>query len=351
MIRLCINADDLGYNKERDDGIIASFVNGCVTSASVFAGDDWSSKNTLAYLRHLQESANKREDGEKEEEVGKSNSRYDKKKEPATLLHSLGLHFNLTEGRPIVSPGLRRRKLVHGSDGGSGKSEERGGRANSDPSQQLDVFPGKFAWWKIAGYAPMDEEDGKVLRVDEKKAEVQTHHGETVNEEADEQVWELCPDLIRQELYAQIAWFRAQTDTLPVHIDGHNHIHIHPLVAQVLADVMCELRIQWVRLPRDIMATDEIHHAQQRNLAASIVRYAAVSRKFFDAKDLLYTDYFVGLSQWGKDEKELTAHLKDALVQTERHCKARGADDAATVVTLEYMVSSSLLLVCFASCA
>jgi hopanoid biosynthesis associated protein HpnK len=59
---------------------------------------------------------------------------------------------------------------------------------------------------------------------------------------------------LRREIRAQLELFR---DTgLPLaHVDGHLHLHLHPLVLQVIADLAPEFGIPAVRLPSEELGT------------------------------------------------------------------------------------------------
>jgi len=75
MIRLVVNADDLGYAEKRDAGIMKTIRDGIVTSASILANGRNAEKTVLIWKK----------------EVEKMVSR-----------PSLGLHLNFTEGAPIA---------------------------------------------------------------------------------------------------------------------------------------------------------------------------------------------------------------------------------------------------------
>ena len=59
---------------------------------------------------------------------------------------------------------------------------------------------------------------------------------------------------LRREIRAQLELFR---DTgLPLaHVDGHLHLHLHPLVLQLIADLAPEFAIPAVRLPSEELGT------------------------------------------------------------------------------------------------
>ncbi len=55
---------------------------------------------------------------------------------------------------------------------------------------------------------------------------------------------------LRQEIRAQLEKFRATG--LPLsHVDGHLHLHSHPVVLQILVDLASEFKINFIRLPSE----------------------------------------------------------------------------------------------------
>ena len=62
----------------------------------------------------------------------------------------------------------------------------------------------------------------------------------------------------RRELLPQIeAEVRAQFDRLdeagirPSHVDGHHHLHMHPVIFEVVCREASQRRVEWVRIPRE----------------------------------------------------------------------------------------------------
>jgi predicted glycoside hydrolase/deacetylase ChbG (UPF0249 family) len=60
-------------------------------------------------------------------------------------------------------------------------------------------------------------------------------------------------DWIRQELMAQLDKFRELTGHEPQYVDGHNHIHVSPVVAAVLLEVLPPRGIRFVRCPIEVL--------------------------------------------------------------------------------------------------
>ncbi len=55
---------------------------------------------------------------------------------------------------------------------------------------------------------------------------------------------------LRKEIRAQLELFRS-TDLPLAHVDGHFHLHLHPVVLRLLAELATEFRIPAVRLPSE----------------------------------------------------------------------------------------------------
>jgi hopanoid biosynthesis associated protein HpnK len=58
---------------------------------------------------------------------------------------------------------------------------------------------------------------------------------------------------LRREIRAQLERFRS-TGLALSHVDGHHHLHLHPVALSCLADLAAEFRIPAVRLPSEELA-------------------------------------------------------------------------------------------------
>lgn len=158
---LVVNADDAGADEGRNAGIFEAVDSGAVTSLSILANGP-GVEDAAARI------------------VALSRRRF-----------SAGLHFNLSEGRPVAS-GLR---LVTGKDG---------------------CFLGKAAAHALFLHS--------------------------MNQRLE--------DEIRMELAAQLGVIESlgvQVD----HIDGHQHIHVFPAVAKTAMEEAAARDIAWFRIPED----------------------------------------------------------------------------------------------------
>uniref|UniRef100_A0A7S2TNZ0 Carbohydrate deacetylase n=1 Tax=Lotharella oceanica TaxID=641309 RepID=A0A7S2TNZ0_9EUKA len=223
-IRVVVNADDLGYAQERNRGIFEAIDRGVVTSASILA-------NGLASAEAV-ESWRKR---------GGS----------GTL--SLGLHVNLTEGKPLADPRDIPSLLVTENLEDRGQSESKSRRA----------FRGKFGF-------------GEAVR-NEKVA---------------------MPEVLI-EVRAQLMWFFDKFGRNPTHVDGHNHIHVLPGVSAVIASLCHERSIRWIRMPLEDMDSP-LEDRKQDVFCKQVVKNAKVARPIFASFGLRMVDRFAGMKLSGK---------------------------------------------------
>ncbi|UYV75267.1 YDJC [Cordylochernes scorpioides] len=153
-LRIC--ADDFGYCGRRNEGILVCAQAGRINSVSVLVNGRMAKEGVDALIQRC----------------------------PGILL---GLHFNLTEGRP-----LSQVTSIVGADGN---------------------FLGKFPAVSAAL-------EGKWTAGD-----------------------------VETELRAQLTAFKDLAGRPPDHLDGHNHIHVVPGVRDVVARVAAEVGVDLIRLP------------------------------------------------------------------------------------------------------
>lgn len=205
---LVVNADDFGYCDQRNRGIVESFLNGVVSSASLLPNADKA-------LEAVQLS----------EEYG----------------IPLGLHLNLTEGRPI--------KTLKNS-----LTSEKG------------LLRGKF------------------------KFRDALKHGE------------IDLDEIKDEVQAQLQWFVNTVGSLPTHINGHQHVHVIPQVCEILATVMKENGVHWTRIPVEQNLDECVWVEESRkHFYKSVITEAEDARVVFSSHGIRFPNTFIGLSTLGKD--------------------------------------------------
>ena len=168
---------------------------------------------------------------------------------------SLGLHFNLSEGQPL-SPDL---KLLIGPDG---------------------CFLGKKSSQRLFTNSPESELDEE----------------------------------IRKELDAQFSMLRSAGVPLD-HLDGHQHVHILPGVAGVVADAAKAHGIPWIRIPEE--PTSEFQADLLSANDAEEVRFfsghAAKARPILRRAGFLAPDHFRGLNFKGRLPAAFWSRFLDAI--------------------------------------
>ena len=206
VIPFVVVADDYGISIDRSRGIIQSMLLGIVTNTSIMANMDTAGQ-ALDMLR--------------------SNG----------LLGRVGIHLNLTEGRPL-SPASEISSLV-----------------DSD-----HMFLGKGAFHAAC-----------------LNGEVQIEHVQT-------------------EVRAQIQWFIRNVGFPPVHVDSHQHVHVLPPLVGMLAVLLFDMGVTFVRTPAPAVP----NRRQPLCTVCSVVSSQAIAaRKQFRAQGLWCLDAFVGLSFCG----------------------------------------------------
>jgi len=256
MKSLIINADDLGADEARNRGIFEAIEAGRVTSVSVLVNGD-GFEDAMERWRTLD-----------------------------TKEISLGIHINLSEGRPI-SQGLR---LLTGKDG---------------------VFLGKWTTHDLLK---------------------QPSNAELANE-------------IQREIKAQIGRLRAFKTPI-IHLDGHQHIHVMPAVLPIAIDEVLEQKIFWIRIPDEPNPSIPNLMAAQpdsQNKMAMFGSLGAAARSFIMLSEIESCDHFRGLYLKGKlnitllDEllRDLPMGLTEWMVHPGRVTGAISAGPFAAFSTVE----------------
>lgn len=205
---MIINADDFGYSPRRDQAIIDLFKQRSISSTSLLVNGD-NAYQACLYAKQYN--------------------------------LPMGIHINLTEGRPVTKDFNRIKSLVD-SNG---------------------VMHGKFG-----------------LRSELDKGSVQPEH-------------------IEHEIINQLNKFKELTNgQSPVHIDGHQHVHVHPMIVEILARLSREYKIKYVRAPYDLMiesiGTDNLFYQE-------VLHQTKSAMKIFNEYSIIYSDYFFGMTTMGKN--------------------------------------------------
>ena len=150
----------------------------------------------------------------------------------------MGLHLNVTEGAP-VSPAASIPSLVvdHG---------ERGA-----------LFLGKEGFWDACRSNRVDKED------------------------------------VAREAVAQIKRFLKLTGAYPRHVDGHQHAHVAPGVAEALAPVLKAYDVKTTRLPSENVPPSG------KRFYADVIACSRDARPTYADAGIATTDFFVGMGVMG----------------------------------------------------
>ena len=206
LTHLIINADDFGYCPRRDRAILDLFEQRAISSTSLLVnGDNASQAVAQAKRTHL----------------------------------PMGLHLNLTEGRPATEDLSRIHSLVD---------------ANG-------LMHGKF---------------GLRARLDQGSIQ---------------------PEHLLHEIEMQLIRYQQLTDGLsPFHLDGHQHIHVHPKVVESVARLARQYQVQCIRLPTDPMLSS----LETKNpFFDEIDQQAQSAKRVFDQYGLKYPRCFFGMTTMG----------------------------------------------------
>lgn len=208
MKYLIINADDFGYCPKRNQAIVDLFKKKFISSTSLLVNGDYAYQACLdANIYQI----------------------------------PMGIHINLTEGRPITKDLLKIQSLIN-SQG---------------------FLHGKFG-----------------LRNELEQGNIQLEH-------------------IEYEIRMQLNKYEQLTNgNYPRHIDGHQHIHIHPLIVDIIARIAKEYKINYIRVPNDHMID---LFSIENYFYKQIFQQTKNAMKIFDQYSLNYLKNFFGITIMGKE--------------------------------------------------
>lgn len=109
-------------------------------------------------------------------------------------------------------------------------------------------------------------------------------------------------DELVAEIAAQLERFHQLFGRLPIYVDGHQHVHLISCVVQVLARLMAGLGIWRVRIPRERVTADKHPwiSTQQRSFFEWVYEASLAAMAIFREHRIRFTDKFVGLSFQGE---------------------------------------------------
>jgi hopanoid biosynthesis associated protein HpnK len=127
----------------------------------------------------------------------------------------------------------------------------------------------------------------------------------------------LAPSEVRQEVRAQLERFRETGLTL-THVDGHHHLHLHPVVLDTLAALAREFEIPIVRLPSEelgfALAYDRSRLPGKALESWVFTRLRKHGERIFGPAGIAFDDRVYGLHQTGRLDE---SYLLDLLPRIE----------------------------------
>lgn len=238
--RCVVVADDFGISLERSRGILLALKGGVVTCTSVMANGD-------AAIEAIEMA---REHG---------------------LLHLVGLHLNLTEGRPVSDPSRVPSLLLEEGETQPGTGLKGG-----------PLLRGKMGYRTACASGVIRAEDAA------------------------------------EEARAQLRWFEKHVGRMPHFVDGHQHCHVVPAVRKELASVFAAAGVRRTRIP-----TERKPPMTLCPLCSMVDLEAEQARATFSAYGISSCDGFVGLSLCGVDytPDQLVNAVATQLRQGARSCE------------------------------
>lgn len=248
---LVVTGDDFGYCPRRTRGIVDCFLSGGISNVSLLVN------------------------GSAAEEAAQLAKRHN---------IPMGLHANLSEGRPVC-PSLQQTSTL---------------------TNQHGFFHGKMGFRQAL-------ERGK-----------------------------LSMEQVEVELRAQVQMFVELAGHLPEHMDGHQHVHVLPEVREVFAQVLSELGIQYTRVPVE----PGLHSctwlpAHLHRFYTQVEKDAVDSIPVFKRYGIRWPDVYLGLTTMGHNmsasslQRALAHGLEAGLAS---HSPAETAASSRPPVTAELMV-------------
>ncbi|KAK4472348.1 hypothetical protein MN116_003609 [Schistosoma mekongi] len=126
-------------------------------------------------------------------------------------------------------------------------------------------------------------------------------------------------DEVEVELESQINAFRDIFGTIPSHFDGHQHVHILPDIDMVVAKVLSRIGVKWIRVPEEHISETSCYMTEsERNFYKEVSDQAVKAKETFSSYNLKYTQKFIGMTLMGKNQ---TLSSLDQLLSSVDNCE------------------------------
>lgn len=125
---------------------------------------------------------------------------------------------------------------------------------------------------------------------------------------------EIDPMHIEREARAQVEWC-FDTYGMPTHIDGHHHVHIHPVIVPLLLPIFDRYGIALVRIPSEVPLPPFGYNVSEEQLKKTEVinAQAEEARTLFAAHGIRSTDHFRGSTIVGNASLKNLRHILNKL--------------------------------------
>jgi predicted glycoside hydrolase/deacetylase ChbG (UPF0249 family) len=108
-------------------------------------------------------------------------------------------------------------------------------------------------------------------------------------------------NVIKQEVFAQLDRFKKLTGTYPSHVDGHQHVHVFPQMADVLAPIFKMRGVRSVRIPDEDVSNYDWLKPSKKTKYANCFPTCLRARLVYRSYDIRAPECFMGLGLMGKD--------------------------------------------------
>lgn len=113
---------------------------------------------------------------------------------------------------------------------------------------------------------------------------------------------------VQRELRAQIEWSFDHRGTI-THVDGHHHLHVHPLIAPIVAVLLPEYGIRFARIPFEPLPPFGFAISEeQTTFIEGIHAWSGAARTLFEAHGVTGTDHFRGMALSGNASAKNLRH-------------------------------------------
>ena len=124
---------------------------------------------------------------------------------------------------------------------------------------------------------------------------------------------EIDPRHVEWEFRAQMDWLLEHRGEA-THLDSHHHVHVHPAIVQILAPLLPQYGIRFVRIPEEPAPPDHVPLSAERLAALKrTAEDARAARELYSAHGVGSSDHFRGMAFAGNASKKAFRQLTRAI--------------------------------------